>query len=163
GPYRRVLPLRVQLREHQLPRLPEARRVARRVLHDVQHLREREHLLRRARLRLRPGEDARRPGRAAAVLQHHPRLRRAPTRAARPSSWTRSPTVRCTGSPTATSPITKRWWSRTRSRRGTARESAGTSCASPTSPSPYSSKAPTRPTRTTAGWARWRWTSRETS
>ena len=61
----------------QLSRLPEDGRLARRVLRDVQPVQRRgHHVPRDADLRLRPDEDARRPGGDAAVLHHQQRVRR---------------------------------------------------------------------------------------
>ena len=85
-PDRRVLPLLVPVRE--LPRLPEARRLAGRVLHDLQHVHATATTFAGAGgLRLRPREDAgrRRPRRSSAS-RSSTRVRRP---AARPTSTAR--------------------------------------------------------------------------
>ena len=75
-PDRRLLALLVQLRQHRLHRLPQDGRVARRVLRDLQHLRQRLEPSSAPRSALRPQQDADRRRRDAAVLHDQQHLRR---------------------------------------------------------------------------------------
>ena len=70
GPHGGLVPLRLQDQRHQDGRLPQARGLVRRLLHDVQPVRLCGPLGRRGRPRLREGQDAHgRPGRAHHLLR----------------------------------------------------------------------------------------------